>query len=68
MGKPRSVVGQSETKPDVAGTKVWVKQQNGPPRPGEVIVQGRDSTVAVMFPGEEKWVMVPVQQCYLREN
>ncbi|XP_061671760.1 uncharacterized protein LOC133498648 [Syngnathoides biaculeatus] len=53
---------------DLAGAKVWVKQPDGPPRAAEIIAQGQDATVSVLYPGEEKWVNVPVSKCYTREN
>lgn len=53
---------------DKPGAKVWVQQPNGPPRPGEIIAQGNDNVVSVLFTGEEKWVNVPANKCYLREN
>ncbi|KAJ0036472.1 hypothetical protein NQD34_005149 [Periophthalmus magnuspinnatus] len=65
---PSTLVEGETPKIDKAGAKVWVKQPDGPPKAGEVIAQGEDSTVAVMYPGEEKWVNVPISKCYLREN
>lgn len=53
---------------DKPGAKVWVRQENGPPRAAEIIAQGEDATVSVLYSGEEKWVNVPVKKCYLREN
>ena len=37
------------------GAKIWVKQPNSPPMPADVITQGKDNTVLVMIPGQEKW-------------
>nr|XP_054595024.1 uncharacterized protein LOC129162849 [Nothobranchius furzeri] len=51
-----------------AGAKVWVEQLNGPPRAGEIIAQGKDAVVSVLFPGEEKWINIPINKCYRREN
>ncbi|XP_051935765.1 uncharacterized protein LOC127610079 [Hippocampus zosterae] len=53
---------------DKPGAKVWVKQPNGPPRAAEIIAQGTDATVSVLYQGEEKWVNVPINKCYMREN
>lgn len=53
---------------DKAGAKVWVRQESGPPKPAEIIAQGRDSTVTIMYPGESHWVNVPATKCYLRED
>lgn len=64
----RGEQGFGSTDKTVPGAKVWVKQANGPPRPAEIIAQGNDSTVSVLYAGEEKWVNVPVVQCYNREN
>ena len=32
-----------------------MKQPNSPPMPADVITQGKDNTVLVMIPGQEKW-------------
>uniref|UniRef100_A0A3Q3VKR0 Deoxyuridine 5'-triphosphate nucleotidohydrolase n=1 Tax=Mola mola TaxID=94237 RepID=A0A3Q3VKR0_MOLML len=53
---------------DKAGAKVWVKQLTGPPRPAEIIAQGQDATVTILYSGEEKWINVPMSKCYIREN
>uniref|UniRef100_A0A3P9JAW4 Deoxyuridine 5'-triphosphate nucleotidohydrolase n=1 Tax=Oryzias latipes TaxID=8090 RepID=A0A3P9JAW4_ORYLA len=53
---------------DKIGAKVWVRQESGPPRAAEIIAQGSDSVVTIMYPGEEKWVNVPANKCYLRED
>lgn len=53
---------------DKPGAKVWVRQENGPPRAAEIIALGNDATVSVLYSGEEKWMNVPMSKCYLREN
>uniref|UniRef100_A0A3Q2XKU2 Deoxyuridine 5'-triphosphate nucleotidohydrolase n=1 Tax=Hippocampus comes TaxID=109280 RepID=A0A3Q2XKU2_HIPCM len=53
---------------DKAGAKVWVKQPSGPPKAAEIIAQGSDATVSVLYQGQEKWVNVPISKCYLRED
>lgn len=53
---------------DMTGHKVWVKSHTGPPKAGEVIAQGKDQVVTVMFPGEDKWVNVGIDKCYERRN
>lgn len=53
---------------DKSGAKVWVKQPDGPPRAAEIIAQGVDATVSVLYQGEEKWVNAPINRCYRREN
>ncbi|XP_041067435.1 uncharacterized protein LOC121290692 [Carcharodon carcharias] len=53
---------------DVKGAKVWVRQPNGPPKPAEIIAQGKDSLVTIMYPGDSAWHNVPANQCYLRET
>ena len=45
-----------------------VKQPNGPPIPADVIVQGKDDTVLVMIPGQEKWKYAPLTHCYSHEQ
>lgn len=53
---------------DKPGAKIWVKQSHGPPRAAEIIAQGPDATFSVLFLGEEKWVNVPANKCYHRED
>ena len=45
------------------GAKVWVKQPNSPPTPADVITQGKDNTVLVMIPGQEKWKYGTLTRC-----
>ena len=45
------------------GAKVWVKQPNSPPIPADVITQGKDNTVLVMIPGQEKWKYGTLTRC-----
>lgn len=46
------------------GAKVWVKQPNRPPISADVTAQGKDNTVLVMIPRQEKWKYVPLTHCY----
>ena len=43
----------------VIEAKVWVKQPNSPPLPADFTEQGKDNTILVMIPGQEKWKYVP---------
>ena len=47
--------------------KVWVKEPKSPPITVDVISQGKDSTVLVMMPGQEKLKYVPLTHCYSHE-
>ena len=47
--------------------KVWVKEPNSPPITVDVISQGKDNTVLVMMPGQEKLKYVPLTHCYSHE-
>ncbi|XP_074667051.1 deoxyuridine 5'-triphosphate nucleotidohydrolase-like [Strix aluco] len=47
------------------GAKVWVQRSGGPPELAEVIATGKDNTVLIMKPGQEKWEYVPATKCYL---
>lgn len=49
------------------GARVWVQVPNGPPEQAEVIAVGKDNTILIMRPGQEKWEYVPADRCYLRE-
>ena len=42
------------------GAEVWVKQPSGPPTPADVIAQGKDNTVLVMIPRQEKCAIKPL--------
>lgn len=53
---------------DKAGAKVWVKQPHGPPRAAEIIAQGKDQVVTILYTGENQWVNVPITKCYARQN
>ena len=44
--------------------KVWVKEPNSSPITVDVISQGKDNTVLVMMPGQEKPKYVPLTHCY----
>ena len=48
--------------------KVWVKQRNSPPLPADFTEQGKDNTILVMIPGQEKWKYVPLTHYYSREQ
>lgn len=39
------------------GAEVWVMQPSGPPTPADVIAQGKDNTVLVMIPRQEKYAI-----------
>ncbi|KAM4771702.1 deoxyuridine 5'-triphosphate nucleotidohydrolase-like [Rhinophrynus dorsalis] len=49
------------------GAKVWVRRENGPPEPAEIIATGNDNTVVLSKAGQDKWEHVPAGKCYLRE-
>ncbi|XP_043539194.1 deoxyuridine 5'-triphosphate nucleotidohydrolase-like [Chiloscyllium plagiosum] len=70
-GAPVTVTGRGTGgfgSTDTKGAKVWVRQTTGPPRPAEIIAQGKDSLVTIMYPGDPTWANVPADQCYLRET
>ena len=48
--------------------KVWVKEPNSSPITVDVISQGKDNTVLVMMPGQEKLKYVPLTHCYSHEQ
>lgn len=53
----------------VAGTKIWARRHfTDPPRVGEVIVQGGNNVVVVMFPEQEQPKMYPTNQLFLRNQ
>ncbi|OCT97766.1 hypothetical protein XELAEV_18009995mg [Xenopus laevis] len=49
------------------GAKIWVQNIQGPPSPAKVIAVGKDRTLLIMKPGQERWECVPQEKCYLRE-
>uniref|UniRef100_A0A8D0FC83 Deoxyuridine 5'-triphosphate nucleotidohydrolase n=1 Tax=Strix occidentalis caurina TaxID=311401 RepID=A0A8D0FC83_STROC len=49
------------------GAKVWVQRPDGPTEAAEVIATGKDNTILIMKPRQEKWEYVPATKCYLRE-
>ena len=52
----------------VIEAKVWVKQPNSPPLPADFTEQGKDNTILVTIPGQEKWKYVPLTHYYSCEQ
>ncbi|KAM6934547.1 deoxyuridine 5'-triphosphate nucleotidohydrolase-like [Xenentodon cancila] len=45
---------------DKPGAKVWVRQEHGPPKPAEIIAQGNDQIVTLIYPGQDKYVSMEI--------
>ena len=45
-----------------------MKQPHGPPILAHVIAHGKDNTILVMIPGQERWKYVPLTYCYSQEK
>ena len=41
-----------------------MKQPHGPPILAHVIAHGKDNTILVMIPGQERWKYVPLTYCF----